>query len=489
MTHDASGAGVALREPPPGPRSSGRRRIDPTREDPPSPPAPPAGRFRRFGPTRALPWLDAAALLLVLVWLGDPAATALVAVAGAAAAHAAAGLYRPQLTRSVLDELPVLLGGIAAGVVAGTALGTTLGPAGTGLSRLAHVLGLIATATTATATAHLVAYRLERRSRARDASCPTVIVGSAGVGGELGRTLMAEPQYGLRLVGYLDESPAAARRGLSAPLVGSCRDLLLAVESREVRCVLIAFGASRSADLVELLRACDRRRCQVLFVPRFYELHQATRRTDVVGGIPLVRLRPDARHRPGWRLKRPLDVVLAAVGLFLAAPVLAACALALRREGGPGVLFRQQRVGLDDRLFTLLKLRTLRPASEWESRTRWSVADDPRLGPAGRLLRAASLDEVPQLANVLRGEMSMVGPRPERPFFVEEFSARIPGYAARHRVPAGLTGWAAVNGLRGDTSIAIRAHFDNSYIENWSLWLDIKILIRTLGAVLVRSGG
>jgi exopolysaccharide biosynthesis polyprenyl glycosylphosphotransferase len=253
--------------------------------------------------------------------------------------------------------------------------------------------------------------------------------------------------------------------------------------------VLVAFGTARPGELVELLRSCDRHRCQVLFVPRFYELHQAGRQTETVGGLPLIRLRSAGRQRPSWRLKRAVDLVLAAAGLVLAAPVMAACALAIRLEGGPGVLFRQERIGMDERRFTMIKLRTLRPASEWESRTRWSVANDPRLGPVGRFLRATSLDEVPQLANVLRGEMSLVGPRPERPFFVEEFSRRIPDYAARHRVRAGLTGWAAVNGLRGDTSIETRVSFDNSYIENWSLWLDIKIMIRTVGAVLARSSG
>jgi exopolysaccharide biosynthesis polyprenyl glycosylphosphotransferase len=251
----------------------------------------------------------------------------------------------------------------------------------------------------------------------------------------------------------------------------------------------VAYGSTRPAHLVELLRICDRYRCRIYFVPRFYELNQANRDTDRIGDIPLVRLRPDARHRRTWWLKRAMDVAVATVGLVLATPVLAVCALAIRLEGGAGVLFRQERVGMDGRRFVMLKLRTLRPSSEWESRTQWSIADDPRLGRLGRLLRAASLDELPQLVNVLRGEMSLVGPRPERPFFVEDFSRSYPGYAARHRVPGGLTGWAAVNGLRGDTSIGSRACFDNSYIENWSLWLDIKILIRTIGAVLVRSGG
>jgi exopolysaccharide biosynthesis polyprenyl glycosylphosphotransferase len=194
-------------------------------------------------------------------------------------------------------------------------------------------------------------------------------------------------------------------------------------------------------------------------------------------------------RRFSWRAKRALDIVVAAALLVLTAPVLLACAVVVRIEGGPGVLFRQERVGLDGRRFQMLKFRSLKPSSEVESERRWTIADDPRMGPIGRLLRSTSLDELPQLVNVLRGDMSMVGPRPERPHFVEQLSRMHPRYRARLRVPAGLTGWAAVNGLRGDTSISDRVRFDNAYIQNWSLWLDIKILLRTIGAVLGRTGG
>jgi lipopolysaccharide/colanic/teichoic acid biosynthesis glycosyltransferase len=130
----------------------------------------------------------------------------------------------------------------------------------------------------------------------------------------------------------------------------------------------------------------------------------------------------------------------------------------------------------------------MRPSTETESQTRWSVADDPRVGPVGRFMRRTSLDELPQLWNILRGDMTIVGPRPERPFFVDRFSADYPDYAMRHRVPVGLTGLAQVSGLRGDTPISDRARFDNYYIENWSLWLDVKVILRTVAEV-VRGGG
>ncbi|MBB1255997.1 sugar transferase, partial [Streptomyces alkaliterrae] len=186
--------------------------------------------------------------------------------------------------------------------------------------------------------------------------------------------------------------------------------------------------------------------------------------------------------------KRALDVAAASLALLLTAPVLLACALAVRLADGPGILFRQERVGQGGRSFTLLKFRTLRPADALESATLWSVADDQRMSPVGRWLRRTSLDELPQLWNVLRGDMSLVGPRPERPYFVRQFSQRYSGYAERHRMPAGITGLAQVHGLRGDTSIEERARFDNLYIDTWSLWQDVRILLRT-AVSLARPGG
>jgi exopolysaccharide biosynthesis polyprenyl glycosylphosphotransferase len=207
-----------------------------------------------------------------------------------------------------------------------------------------------------------------------------------------------------------------------------------------------------------------------------------------IGGYPVVRLRPDPTSRPTWWIKRVLDAGFAALALVLLSPVVAVCALAILVESGRPVLFHQTRVGLDGIPFRIHKLRTLKPEDEHESQTMWNIANDRRLGTVGRILRRTSLDEVPQLWNILRGEMSFVGPRPERPGFVEMFTVEHARYWARHRVPAGLTGLAQVNGLRGDTSIADRARFDNYYIANWSVWLDIKILALTVREVVHGTG-
>jgi lipopolysaccharide/colanic/teichoic acid biosynthesis glycosyltransferase len=186
-----------------------------------------------------------------------------------------------------------------------------------------------------------------------------------------------------------------------------------------------------------------------------------------------------------WRVKRAFDVVLATTALLLAAPVAIAVAMAVRLELGSGIIFRQTRIGLQGRPFKLMKFRSVRPSPVTPGL--WTIPEDT-IGPVGRFIRHYSLDEIPQLVNVIRGDMSLVGPRPERPEYVQQFCADVPVYVHRHRVPVGMTGLAAVNGLRGDTSIEDRAQFDNWYIDNWSLWLDIKILIRTVDAVLRGTG-
>ncbi|EGX54530.1 sugar transferase, partial [Streptomyces zinciresistens K42] len=212
------------------------------------------------------------------------------------------------------------------------------------------------------------------------------------------------------------------------------------------------------------------------------------RRGGQLAGFPRRLLGPAGGLRPGGAGKRALDLALSGGLLVLAGPVLLGCALVLRVTEGPGVVFRQERIGRDGRPFTMLKLRTHRPASEHEAATRWSVANDQDMSGFCHFLRRTSLDELLQLWNVFRGDMSLVGPRPERPYFVAKFGQAHPGYPARHRMRTGITGLAQIHGLRGDTSIEDRARYDNAYIDDWSLWQDICILLRT-AAQFVRPTG
>jgi exopolysaccharide biosynthesis polyprenyl glycosylphosphotransferase len=249
--------------------------------------------------------------------------------------------------------------------------------------------------------------------------------------------------------------------------------------------VIVAFGAMRERQLIEVLRAAEDLPVAVYCVPRFFELRvpRERARTDEIWGIPLTRLTPTGPKVLERHAKRALDLLTASAAVVVLAPVLACAALAVRLSSPGPILLRQDRVGQGGRLFPLLKFRSMMENND--SDTAWSVLHDDRVTRVGRFLRRTSLDELPQLFNIIRGEMSLVGPRPERPHFVDEFSAVIPRYRDRLRVPAGLTGWAQVHGLRGDTSILERVRFDNAYIENWSLWLDLVIIARTLREALM----
>lgn len=224
-------------------------------------------------------------------------------------------------------------------------------------------------------------------------------------------------------------------------------------------------------------------------MPRFFELGVAKEGpfTDDLWGIPLVRLRRSALRTVAWRTKRAFDLTIGSILLIVSLPLFAAAAAAVRLSSPGSIFFRQQRIGQRGEIFELLKFRIF--LVNRDADTTWTVTEDERRTTVGRLMRKLSVDELPQLINVMRGEMSLVGPRPERPYFADQFRVAVPGYDDRHRVPAGMTGWAQVHGLRGDTSIKDRAVFDNHYVENWSLWRDLVILVRTIGTVVNGGGG
>jgi exopolysaccharide biosynthesis polyprenyl glycosylphosphotransferase len=402
------------------------------------------------------------------------------------AVNAASGHYRRRLCPSVLDDAAGLAGRALAAAAAATLVCDVLGVRPRGRVLVEAVCFLTLTVLIRAT----FGYPLTRRWRRRTAGWPTVVVGCGPLGHRVASTLRDHPEHGLTPVCFLEDvggggPDGGGPDGGGLPVVGRVADLPEVAAQRGVRAAVVADPLTSEPELVDLARGWHRLACEIYLVPRLPELAGSA---EYVWGVPLVRLSRRSRRRLSWRFKRAIDVAVAAVGLVATAPLLAVCALAVRLEGGPGVIFRQERVGLDGRRLEILKLRSLRPASLGESDSCWSIKGDPRLGPVGRLLRGTSLDELPQLWNVLRGDMSLVGPRPERPYFVDQFSQQIPDYRFRHRVPAGLTGWAQVHGLRGDTDIADRARFDNHYIEDWSLWGDLRILLRTAGQVIGRKG-
>jgi exopolysaccharide biosynthesis polyprenyl glycosylphosphotransferase len=231
--------------------------------------------------------------------------------------------------------------------------------------------------------------------------------------------------------------------------------------------------------MVRLISLCYREGVTIKVFPDVFELMAAGVTIDDLGGLPLLTVRDVALR--GWRLtfKRAMDLVGGAVGLVLLSPLMMLIAMLIKLESPGPVIFVQERMGLDAQPFPMFKFRSMRSDAEANG-PGWTVRGDPRVTRVGRFIRRYSIDEWPNLINVLLGDMSLVGPRPEQPAFVEQFRAMIPRYMERHREKAGITGWAQVNGLRGDTSITERTKYDLWYIENWSLWLDIKIIIRTL---------
>jgi exopolysaccharide biosynthesis polyprenyl glycosylphosphotransferase len=424
---------------------------------------------------------DALAVIATLLTAGWVDPWLLLVVLGATIAWSAAGLYQCRLTLSILDDLPRLLSGLLAVTGAVVAVASMLG--GSQERRLFAASALFVGYVVLLRS--LVYATVRNARRAGHLVRNAVVLGSGEVGARLARELVDHPEYGLRVSGFVDDTSTSSHE-LPAPLLGECSALGFCVNTTQSDVIVVADTTVAEHQLVDLLRTCGHLDCEILLVPRLYAL-QAVGTGDRAWSVPFVRLGRPAQRRLSWQVKRLFDIVVAGTALALLAPVLLVTALAVRIETGPSIIFRQERVGRDGRRFTLLKFRSLRPSDDSESRTRWNIVNDDRLGPVGRIIRATSLDELPQLVNILLGDMSLVGPRPERPFFAERFAQEIPHYVHRHRVTVGLTGWAAVHGLRGDTSIPERAHFDNFYIENWSLWTDVKVMMRTVPAMLRRA--
>jgi lipopolysaccharide/colanic/teichoic acid biosynthesis glycosyltransferase len=335
--------------------------------------------------------------------------------------------------------------------------------------QLLQLIAVTAVALTAVRTAGAAALRAaHRRGRLTERA---VLAGAGPASEQLARLLREHPELGLRAISCTS----------AADLAG------LAGRHRASRVIVAGLDGDQPA-VAAALRACRQLGADVCVLPQLSELGMAVPAgcLDEVWGVPLIPLRRAGRRSPGRVAKRAVDIGAALAALAITGPVLAAAAVAVRlRLPGP-VLFRQVRVVGGGRLAEIVKLRTL--GQHGDPDTAWRVPDE-KCGPLGRFLRITHIDELPQLVSVLRGDMSLVGPRPERPYYTRQFSQDIPGYAARQRMPAGMTGWAQVHRLNGDTSITDRARFDNAYIEYWSFWLDLVILARTVTSVTAEATG
>ena len=308
-----------------------------------------------------------------------------------------------------------------------------------------------------------------------------LVAGSGELAGHVIDRMHAHPEAGLRIFGLLGEEGSTRGRSVrGVPVVGAYGELKKVLAEHRPDLLVIALPAGSSHLAEKLLSDLDDEVVNVKIVPDLPAMLTLRSTVEDLDGLPLIALREGPLE--GWAAvqKRVFDVVVSGVALLLASPLFALLALAVRLTSGRPVFYVQERMGLDGRVFGMIKFRTMRDRAEGDSGPVWAVRDDPRRTRLGVFLRRMSLDELPQLWNVFRGDMSLVGPRPERPVFIEQFRREIPGYMLRHKIKAGLTGWAQVHGWRGDTSLHERVEHDLYYMEHWSLRLDVWILLMTL---------
>ena len=303
-----------------------------------------------------------------------------------------------------------------------------------------------------------------------------LLVTSAALLERLEAKICQRSQYGFKPL-----LPLVYRPGLEAETERIWLGFLARLETTSVEEVILALPAEANALTARLVRECESRGINVRLVPDLFPIIQYDTQTYDLDGIPLVNVRRYPAEILGYVvLKRVFDVLVALAVLIACSPVYLLIALLVRLSSPGPVLFDQERMGMNGRKFLMLKFRTMYAAPRFDADTHWTSRDDPHVTPIGRWLRRSNLDELPQFWNVLRGDMSIVGPRPERPYFIERFRREIPDYMARHYVKSGITGWAQVHGWRGDTSIKDRLAHDLYYIRNWALALDFKILLLTL---------
>jgi exopolysaccharide biosynthesis polyprenyl glycosylphosphotransferase len=415
----------------------------------------------------------------------------------------ARGLYGWRLQLRALDDVRAVVMTTALAVTTILSLRVLLGSA-EDVAAQSLRLGAFAASWLAIGRVALAWSQLRARRTGITAQ-PTLIIGAGKIGRLVAKRLLEHPEFGLQPVGFLDKEPLDDPHS-NVPVLGASWDLESVIEEHGVEHVVVTFSTAPSEVLLRAAERCQTFGVGVSIVPRLFEHMTEHLTVEHIGGLPLLSAR---RANPtGWQfgVKYTADRLIAGVLLVVALPILALLVLGVALSDGRPILFRQRRIGRDGRAFEMLKFRTMKgerkgvvtgPELLVELATvRACLTDNVAPGGVegvdrrtrfGAMLRRTSLDELPQLINVLKGDMSLIGPRPERPEFVRLFERTVPHYADRHRVKPGITGWAQVNGLRGKTSLNDRVEWDNYYVENRSLWLDVKILLKTMVALCQHS--
>jgi exopolysaccharide biosynthesis polyprenyl glycosylphosphotransferase len=410
------------------------------------------------------------------------------------------GLYRTRLRAMILDGVVPVISAVSVAAMTVAMVGIFVNGK---MPTQSEWIGAWLLSLSALAFGRITLALTQRFARSRRlVGKPVLIMGAGLVGSQVARRLDNHPEYGLAPVGFLDDDPRSIAEvgGRDVPVLGTAEDLDKIVERTGVRDLIVAFSSVADARISRLIQRCQELGIEVSVVPRMFDTINDRVGYDTVGGLPLLTFAGVNPKGVQFAIKHVLDRVSATLLLIVLSPVIALAALAVRISSPGPVLFRQRRVGRDGTEFALYKFRSMRldlvsaaqPVGADVGALEGTLPLDTAPGGVegedrrtlvGRFLRRTSIDELPQLLNVLRGEMSLIGPRPERPEFVELFGRDIVRYGDRHRVKSGITGWAQVHGLRGQTSLAERVEWDNYYIAHWSLALDLKIALLTILAL------
>lgn len=308
-----------------------------------------------------------------------------------------------------------------------------------------------------------------------------VLVGYSRAAEEYIDRILENPQWGYKIRGILDDHIEAGTEYKGIKVLGKIDNLMIILPENRLDEIAITLGLSEYARLEEIVNLCEKSGVHTKFIPDYNRIIPTKPYTEDILGLPVINI----RHVPLTNtfyaaMKRGMDIVGAVFAIILFSPVMLFSVIMIKLTSPGPLIFKQERVGLHNHTFMMYKFRSMDVQPPEKEKTKWTVKDDPRVTNFGKFMRKTSIDELPQLFNVLKGEMSLVGPRPERPFFVEKFKEEIPRYMIKHQVRPGLTGWAQVNGYRGNTSIRKRIEYDLYYIENWTLGLDVKILFLTI---------
>ena len=332
-----------------------------------------------------------------------------------------------------------------------------------------------------TAVRNLIRYFLRSMRRKGYNLKHILLVGySSAAEGYIDR-ILANPQWGYKIRGILGDNIEAGTQYKGIKVLGRIANLTVILPENRLDEIAITLGLSEYNRLEEIVAFCEKSGVHTKFIPDYNRIIPTKPYTEDILGLPVINIRYVPLTNTYYAaLKRIMDVTGAIFGIILFSPLMLFSIIMIKLTSPGPLIFKQERVGLHNRPFMMYKFRSMAVQPPEKEKTRWTVKDDPRVTNFGKFMRKTSIDELPQFFNVLKGEMSLVGPRPERPFFVEKFKEEVPRYMIKHQVRPGITGWAQVNGYRGNTSIRKRIEYDLYYIENWTLGLDVKILFLTV---------